>query len=401
MASLSVTEFIDHLTEQLQSQDIFASLDCAKFVESRLPDCDLRVPHDEIEDFYNQAIFSISRGAFVSRFYEGFARRGLDHIEASKRKWTGVGAVTLRITSHSANAISELAKLLQLEDYVPGWWPKAYMVENNLGDSAFEAFWDWSTVPLGLLPPHVLPTLSKLLVEYEVQLRDGKMAALQKIKDAQRSISSREPTETDSLLASNLASVLSQKKPVEEPVFNKIAREIAVAEGLVEMAPPQAENVELRSELEFQMLLQKQLDSQVQLSMFAARRYLNKVQDALRRNIHFTLTIEDFTSLMRQRVCHFTGMALTIEISAEDIQKRLIPDNYLSFDRLDSSKGYTRDNVVVLAHSVNIAKARMTEVEFRQLSAAAALMRTLSPDQRQAMASLIAMNGIPMIHGIA
>lgn len=399
MANLSTFELIDHLEEQLRSQEVFSSLDCAKFIESRMPDCDLRVPVGELEDFYTEAVRSIRHGAFVTRFFENFANKGLENLEFSKRKWVGVGDPAIKVTSHTANAITELAKILKLEDLVPAWWPKAYMTENSLGTSAYEAFWDWATVPLGFLQTHQLPILSKLLVEYESHLREGKIEAVRKLKAAQESIGSREQTPADQLLADNLASILSQKKPIAESSLPTPVANSAVETDTPSI--PQVENTELRSELEFQLLLQKQLDAQVQLSMFAARRYLNKVQDALRRNIHFTLTIEDFTSLMRQRTCHFTGTPLTIEISGEDIQKRVIPDNYLSFDRLDSSKGYTRDNVVVLAHSVNIAKARMTEIEFRQLSAAAALMRTLSPEQRAAMQSLIAMNGIPMIHGIA
>lgn len=42
-------------------------------------------------------------------------------------------------------------------------------------------------------------------------------------------------------------------------------------------------------------------------------------------------------------------------------------DNSISFDRIDSTKGYSRDNVIIISHRANTIKTNATLDELRRL----------------------------------
>jgi hypothetical protein len=71
------------------------------------------------------------------------------------------------------------------------------------------------------------------------------------------------------------------------------------------------------------------------------------------RGIRFELTIEDLERL--PLICHYTGMPLTME-----------PNSYytVSLDRVDSSRGYTKDNVVFCCGFINRMKQELTVEQF-------------------------------------
>jgi hypothetical protein len=58
------------------------------------------------------------------------------------------------------------------------------------------------------------------------------------------------------------------------------------------------------------------------------------------------------------KICYYTGIALT--------NKRNLP-NTLSLDRIDSNKGYTKNNVVFCCAKINIMKSDMDVDEFIDL----------------------------------
>lgn len=367
---------VNELNKLLQSNTAFGTADFAKHVVSIIGPVDLLIPVEVAEPMYTYAKEKFDDGVYLNDFYPKFVERGLQFCKTARDRWNGIGECSLYMSAHAMSALRCLCIDLDIaSEKIPKWWPNTYLEESAYGQRERSTFWDWTTVPLTMINDKLLGTLAKIAISYEEQLRSERKAAITS-------------TTQSSLLMANIASVKEQKKVVPTQPIPANRPEFARLETEDTDSLP----AELRSELEFQGILRKQSEESVRLSMFTARRYLNKVQDANRRGIEFALTLDDFGSLLRQRVCHFTGVALTIEMEQEAIRNKQIPDNYVSLDRLDSKKGYTRDNVVVVAHSVNLAKARMTENEFRQLTAAAAFMNTLSADQRQAVKSLIGMN---------
>lgn len=83
-----------------------------------------------------------------------------------------------------------------------------------------------------------------------------------------------------------------------------------------------------------------------------ARFYLNKHRNAKERGIEFTLTLADMRKLLKKKTCHYTGEKLNFLHGDR---------NKLSLDRVDSSKGYTKENTVACATWVNHWKNAVLE----------------------------------------
>lgn len=77
---------------------------------------------------------------------------------------------------------------------------------------------------------------------------------------------------------------------------------------------------------------------------------------ANKADIEWSLDLEFLESL--SKVCHYTGQELTFEPNQP---------NSISLDRIDSSKGYTKDNVVFCSWRVNQAKNDLSKLEYFQL----------------------------------
>lgn len=368
---MSTNHLIEQILKSLQSDDVYNSLDFAKFVGT-VNEFEITVPITDFEPLYREAEKLIEDNRFVRSDLEAFIRRGCDHIASmhERSKTSAEPFEFMRLTAHSASRIVEFTKALELTNEVPDYLPETYSVENPYGTPRYAVYWKWATVQLSYIHRSLLPLLQKTITEFEQSRKENRVASLNAV---------RAQIATD-----NIKSVAAQKAAKQQVIQQAQIAETPELETKADIV-----SGELRDELEFQQLLQKENSDAVQFSMFVARRYLNKIQDASHRGIVFTLTIEDFTSLLRNRVCHFTGVPLTVDIGSTGLRDRKIPDNYLSIDRMDANKGYTRENVVVCAHSVNVAKNRMTEQEFRQITGVASLMQSLSPEQRIALNSLM------------
>lgn len=84
---------------------------------------------------------------------------------------------------------------------------------------------------------------------------------------------------------------------------------------------------------------------------------------ASKRNLEFTLTIEEAWELFlkQNRKCRFSKIELTFPIKFKDKNQ----GNYTaSLDRIDSDKGYTKDNVQWVHKLINIMKQDMKDEEF-------------------------------------
>jgi hypothetical protein len=81
---------------------------------------------------------------------------------------------------------------------------------------------------------------------------------------------------------------------------------------------------------------------------------------AKKRNIPFTLTLTDLNNLTFPIRCPI----LNIPLSVNNIQS----DNSYSIDRIDSSKGYEIDNIIVISWKANRLKNNATDEELQKIA---------------------------------
>src|SRR5579872_4296674 len=85
-------------------------------------------------------------------------------------------------------------------------------------------------------------------------------------------------------------------------------------------------------------------------------RFLNWKGGAQRRNILWNLEFKDLEAI--PRICFYTGKPLSLDFNQE---------NTISLDRVDSSKGYTKDNVVFCCADINRMKQEFSIDKFLNL----------------------------------
>jgi hypothetical protein len=83
------------------------------------------------------------------------------------------------------------------------------------------------------------------------------------------------------------------------------------------------------------------------------KRYVQLFDNARERGIPFNLTIADVKRLIGKTKCHYTGLQFD----------HSNPDFRPSFDRIDKSKPYEKDNVVVCMTAINHLKNDLLEKE--------------------------------------
>jgi hypothetical protein len=89
--------------------------------------------------------------------------------------------------------------------------------------------------------------------------------------------------------------------------------------------------------------------------------YLKLQSSAKKRNIPFELTVYEMYLIDFPITCPILGIPLRWNIGeAKD-------DSY-SFDRVDSSKGYSFDNIQILSLKANRAKNNLTETELKKFA---------------------------------
>lgn len=80
-----------------------------------------------------------------------------------------------------------------------------------------------------------------------------------------------------------------------------------------------------------------------------AQKYINKVRNAKEKGHAFILTLADFSRLMKRKTCYYTGIYLQ--------NKYLTNADGRTLDRIDSTKGYTKENTVTCCYLFNQLKA--------------------------------------------
>lgn len=90
------------------------------------------------------------------------------------------------------------------------------------------------------------------------------------------------------------------------------------------------------------------------------QRYNAARNRSTRKGMDFDITTDYLLELWERQngTCFYTGVPMTIDRN---------DNNALSIDRIDSSKGYTRDNVVLVCSSINVMKNSHSIDEFINL----------------------------------
>jgi len=102
-----------------------------------------------------------------------------------------------------------------------------------------------------------------------------------------------------------------------------------------------------------------------------ARKFISKLENAKKRGVGFSLTLSDMRRLMMRKTCHYTGIRMEDDCDPMEPQKRTL-------ERLDQSKGYSKDNTVACCFAANalknavfedpISTCRMTKAQFRRFA---------------------------------
>lgn len=88
--------------------------------------------------------------------------------------------------------------------------------------------------------------------------------------------------------------------------------------------------------------------------------YSQLKSSAKRRNIPFSLSISDLNNLTFPLTCPILNIPLTVNNKQSD--------NSYSIDRIDSSKGYSIDNIIVVSWKANRLKNNATNEEMQKIS---------------------------------
>ncbi len=84
-------------------------------------------------------------------------------------------------------------------------------------------------------------------------------------------------------------------------------------------------------------------------------------QSAKKRNIKFDLDMSDLNNLSFPLTCPVLNIPLTFNTGRAQ-------DNSYSIDRIDSSKGYSADNIIVVSNRANRLKSDATSEELKFLA---------------------------------
>ncbi len=94
--------------------------------------------------------------------------------------------------------------------------------------------------------------------------------------------------------------------------------------------------------------------SAIEIDIKFMKCYESKYHNSVERNIEFKLTFAQFKKLLKTKYCFYTGKPLTYDFGITDREF-----NHVSLERLDSSKGYTKENTVAVCHGLNQLRAKL------------------------------------------
>ena len=88
-----------------------------------------------------------------------------------------------------------------------------------------------------------------------------------------------------------------------------------------------------------------------------ARKFITKYKDAKTRGIEFNLSLLSFKNMMKSKKCGISGMTLT------DSNGEPAKFTDRTIDRIDSTKGYVKGNVMCVCSGINKFKGILENKE--------------------------------------
>lgn len=99
----------------------------------------------------------------------------------------------------------------------------------------------------------------------------------------------------------------------------------------------------------------------------AAKALHNLAQtNSKRKGIEFNLTVDWYVEHLKPLLCEATGISLTLDVDDSKLMNAFRP----STDRVDNSKGYTKDNCRIVCVMFNRAKGRDTDYDVWKMCSA-------------------------------
>lgn len=89
--------------------------------------------------------------------------------------------------------------------------------------------------------------------------------------------------------------------------------------------------------------------------MYVAKKLIAKSKNARERGIEFSMSFTAMRNILKAKHCYYTGIPLELPVG----DAANLKPNSLTLDRICSSKGYVKGNVVACSHEFNNMKARV------------------------------------------
>ena len=232
----------------------------------------------------------------------------------------------------------------QYERHAPPWLPETFSVVTKSSTHQRAFYFDWSTVN----PCHIPYNMESYLI----------MKLTDQLNDSNAAVNKSATVNTRSSITAN-----DLKPTISKPA------------GAV---------IESHS-------IHKPLSSDAEHGRFVAKKYLWLMDSASKRGHEFSITIEELSALLKSKTCYYTDVELVSYPHEKGDNADHLPDNYLTIDRKDNSRGYVNGNVVVCSKEINKLKDQMSESEFKQAVALKTLLSqsNLNPDQLHAFTAMM------------
>ena len=98
--------------------------------------------------------------------------------------------------------------------------------------------------------------------------------------------------------------------------------------------------------------------SDPQFDLYCADKLRRKADNARERGIVFEMTFQSMKNILSAKKCYYTGLPLTRTRHAQFPVRA----SDLTIDRIDSTKGYVKGNVVACSHAANQLKSQVEGV---------------------------------------
>lgn len=114
--------------------------------------------------------------------------------------------------------------------------------------------------------------------------------------------------------------------------------------------PAEPEKVQTLASLDPVELEHRRRANQIEFDLRVARSYNNKFDDARNRQLQFALTLSDWTKLMSEPVCQYSGRRFSHKSGSDDSR---------TMERINASLGYTAENTIAVTSAANSEKSRL------------------------------------------